>query len=159
MWNVRGSIPRCPILSRMKEKKVMAFGTFDLLHKGHLYFLGKASNYGKLYVVIARDKTVRKIKGKKPQNNEKTRLGNISKLPFVCKAFLGSLHDRYKIIEKIMPQIICLGYDQKIAVAKLKSELRRRNINSKIIRLKAYKPSIYKTSKLRTRKHIKPQNL
>ncbi len=67
----------------MKEKKVMTFGTFDLLHKGHVYFLKQASKYGKLVVVVARDKNVLKVKGKKPINSERKRLQNIKKIKFV----------------------------------------------------------------------------
>ena len=46
---------------------VMCFGTFDTLHPGHLYFLRECRRYGdNLVVVIARDATVAKVKGKKP---------------------------------------------------------------------------------------------
>lgn len=47
-------------------KKVMATGTFDLLHPGHGIYLNEAKKLGgedaKLYVVIARDSTVEKEK-------------------------------------------------------------------------------------------------
>ena len=47
-------------------KKVILFGTFDIFHKGHKNFLEQAQEFGDyLIVVIARDKTVKKIKGKK----------------------------------------------------------------------------------------------
>ena len=43
--------------------KVMATGTFDLLHMGHIYFLKEAKKLGdKLIVIVARDSTVRKMK-------------------------------------------------------------------------------------------------
>lgn len=132
----------------MKKRKVMAFGTFDLLHKGHLYYLKNASRYGELYAVVSRDKTVRKVKGKKPVNNEKIRLRNVAQLPFITHAELGSLNDRYKIVEKIKPQIICLGYDQNISITKLRTALGKRGIKAIIRRIRAYKPEIYKTSRL-----------
>ncbi len=45
---------------------VMCFGTFDILHPGHLYFLRECEKYGdELIVVIARDATVEKVKEKK----------------------------------------------------------------------------------------------
>ena len=47
-------------------KKVMASGTFDLLHPGHGIYLQEAKNLGgynsKLFVVVARDSTVEKEK-------------------------------------------------------------------------------------------------
>lgn len=44
-------------------KKVMATGTFDILHPGHGLYLQKAKELSKdstLYVVVARDSTVEK---------------------------------------------------------------------------------------------------
>lgn len=44
-------------------KIVMAFGTFDVFHPGHEYYLTQAKKYGDiLIVVVARDKTVEKVK-------------------------------------------------------------------------------------------------
>ncbi|MBU0625913.1 adenylyltransferase/cytidyltransferase family protein [Patescibacteria group bacterium] len=47
----------------MKKKKVMLFGTFDILHPGHEYVFSQAKNYGDcVMVVLARDVTVKKVK-------------------------------------------------------------------------------------------------
>jgi len=133
--------------------KVLAFGTFDVLHKGHIYFLKKAKEKGNLLaVVVGRDRNVAKVKGKSPLNNEKKRLNKIKRLDFVDRALLGNLNDKYKIIEKIRPQIICLGYDQNSFTKNLKKELNKRKIKAKIIRLKSYKTHIYKSSKLNNKK-------
>ena len=57
----------------MKQKigenmeKIMVFGTFDGVHKGHINFFKQARVLSKnpyLIVSIARDKNVKKIKGK-----------------------------------------------------------------------------------------------
>jgi glycerol-3-phosphate cytidylyltransferase-like family protein len=62
---------------------------------------------------------------------------------------LGSLRDKYKIIAKYKPDIICLGYDQVNFTSGLKNKLEELGLsNAKIARLKPYKPEIYKTSKL-----------
>lgn len=122
-------------------KKVLVFGTFDLFHPGHKFFLQQAKKQGDfLTVVIARDNNVKKNKGRFPKQNEKIRLQNIKKLKFVNQAILGyqDWRKRYKIIKKINPYIICLGYDQKTRKIK----------NIKTIHLKAFKPHIYKTSLL-----------
>ena len=53
--------------------KVMATGTFDLLHMGHIYFLKEAKKLGDtLCVVVATDVTVRKLKHE-PVNPEEIR--------------------------------------------------------------------------------------
>ena len=130
-------------------KKALAFGTFDIFHKGHEFYLKQAGKYGKLYVIVARDSTVKKVKGKYPLNNEKKRLKVIQDLDYVDKAYLGKEKDKYSIIEELKPDIIVLGYDQKSFTSDLKKELRKRGLNIRIIRIKkSFKPEIYKSSKL-----------
>jgi len=122
-------------------KKVMVFGTFDIIHPGHKNFFKQARKYGEyLIVVVARDKTVKEVKGKMPANNEKARLDNIKKSGLVNEAVLGNLKDKYKNIKELKPDVICLGYDQINFTDKLN------NFNIKVIKLKPYKPEIYKTS-------------
>ena len=61
-------------------KKVIVFGTFDVVHQGHIHMLKEAREYGDfLIVVVARDDIVCEIKGKKPTNNEDKRFENIQK--------------------------------------------------------------------------------
>jgi cytidyltransferase-like protein len=58
----------------MKNKVVMTFGTFDLFHPGHRYYLSEARKEGDcLITVIARDKTVSDLKGKATRESEETR--------------------------------------------------------------------------------------
>lgn len=130
---------------------VLVFGTFDIIHPGHMNFLKQAKKHAdKLVVVVARDLTVKDLKGRFPENNEERRLKNIKKLPYVDEAILGSLgNDRYKIIGEIKPDVIALGYDQYFFTEDLKKELKKRGILADIVRLKPYKEEIYKSSKLR----------
>ncbi len=131
--------------------KVMVFGTFDIFHCGHINFLKQAKLYGDyLIVVVARDLTVKKIKGEYSLNKENSRVQKIKKSKLANKVVLGCLGDKYKIISKLKPDIICLGYDQNSFTGPLKDELKKRNLSYiKIIRLKPYKPEIYKSSKLK----------
>ena len=128
-------------------KKVLTFGTFDILHPGHSFMLKKAKKYGDhLTVIIARDATVCKVKGKKTVFGEKTRLQNLAKLNIADKVRLGCLGNKYKVITDEKPDVIALGYDQKFFVDDLKNVVGK---NVQIMRLKPYKPGIYKSSKLR----------
>ena len=133
-----------------KMKKVLAFGTFDIFHKGHEFYLKEARKHGSmLNVVVARDSTVKQLKGKHPLNNELKRLAKIKNLDYVDNAFLGYEEDKYKIIEEIKPDIICIGYDQNSFTNNLKITLKERGLNPKIVKFeKAFKPGLYKTSKL-----------
>ena len=130
--------------------RVMAFGTFDTLHKGHEYFLGEAAKLGdELYVVIAKDDTVTMLKGRPPLHDEDSRRTAVQALKWVTRATLGYEHDKYAIIEELKPDIICLGYDQVHFIDRLGPELKKRGLHPKIVRLTAFKPEIYKSSKLR----------
>jgi FAD synthetase len=133
----------------IKHKKVLVFGVFDMLHPGHRWFLSQAKKLGpKLYVIVARDKNVDKQKSHQPQQTEKVRLKSIRALPYVTRAQLGALNlkKRYDVIIKINPDIICLGYDQKYLTRNLKADLKRFGLKTKVIRLGAYKPHLYKSS-------------
>lgn len=123
---------------------VLAFGTYDKLHLGHKFFLTEAKKYGgRLVVIVARDRNVAKIKGKPPRNNEQTRLANVQALAMVDEAKLG-LEDYSKkeqIIAEIKPDVICLGYDQA-------PHFQSPDPAIQVIRLEAFHPEIYKSSKL-----------
>ena len=130
------------------SKKVIVFGTFDLIHPGHAYFLKQAKEYGDyLVVVIARDNTVCAVKGKAQQFDENERKDNINKLNIADKVVLGCLdpNDRYKVIVDEKPDIIALGYDQKVFVDKLVDVI---DDNVQIVRIPPYMPEVYKSSKL-----------
>src|SRR3989344_5467345 len=113
--------------------KIMVFGTFDYLHEGHKDFFRQAREYGdELVVVVARDNTVKQIKGKLPDHDEETRLMRVSENSFVDKAILGNPGDKYKVIEKEKPDVLCFGYDQKSFNINIEKELEKRKLKCKI---------------------------
>jgi FAD synthetase len=119
--------------------KVMATGTFDLLHMGHIYFLKEAKKLGdKLVAVVATDSTVRRLKHE-PINPEAIRLNLIRELKIVDEAYLGHEDDIYEIVEEIKPDIIALGYDQIHDEKDINSELKKRKLKGKVVRLSEYK--------------------
>jgi FAD synthetase len=122
----------------------MATGTFDIIHPGHGYYLEESKKLGgeaaKLVVVIARDVTVRSKK-RVPVVNEKQRLEVVKMMKPVDEAYLGSTTDMFKIVEKIKPDIISIGPDQSFDLDKLRGELKKRNLNSEVIKVEGYKKS------------------
>jgi len=127
--------------------KVITFGTFDYLHAGHESYLRQAKENGDyLIVVVARDKTVRSIKGALPDKPERKRLKAIKSLPYVDKAILGNKDDKFKLIRQLKPDIIALGYDQFVFTYELEKLLIRNKLNTRIVRLKPYMPEINKSS-------------
>lgn len=130
-------------------RKVIVFGTFDVLHPGHLDFFRQAKKHGDFLVaVVARDSNVKKIKGKSPASSERRRLLDVYNVPEVDLAVLGYREDPYKVIEEQKPDIICLGYDQDSYSEGLDKELEKRGISAEIKRMKPHKEHKYKSSKL-----------
>lgn len=129
----------------------MCFGTFDILHLGHLYYFEQARKYGDyLIVVIARDKTKQKQK-KKILFSEQERRKLVQSLKVVDEAVLGNVDDHLKIVLEKKPAVLCLGYDQKIAQKWLKRRLAERNFYPRIVRIKAYHPASQKSTKIKKR--------
>ena len=129
---------------------VMCFGSFDVLHPGHLYFLKRAKSLGdKLIAVVARDSTIEEVKGKAPKYGERDRVEHIRDLKIADKVVLGYETDKFEVIEDFNPDVIVLGYDQKDFADILKEEMAERKMNPKIVRLGAYKEDMYKSSKLK----------
>ena len=129
---------------------VMCFGTFDILHPGHIYFLAESRRLGdRLVAVLARDSTIKEVKNITPKYNEKQRVERLKELKIADKVVLGYEADKYEIIEEINPDIIALGYDQEAFAKNLKEEMSKRGMNPRIVRIKPYKEHMYKSSKLR----------
>ena len=119
--------------------KVMATGTFDLLHMGHIYYLREAKKLGdKLAVVVATDSTVRKLKHE-PVNPEEIRLGLIKEIRIVDEAYIGHEDDMYEIVQEIKPDVVALGFDQIHDKKKIGSELKKRGLKAKVVRLTEFK--------------------
>jgi FAD synthetase len=139
-----------PKIKQVKAKRVMVFGTFDIIHPGHLSYAKQASKYAtEVIAVVARDVNVKKQKGKKPRYSQSKRLVKVSLIPGVSLAVLGDAKDKYKVLEEYQPDVILLGYDLKIKIPELKKELKKRNLKSRIVRGKPYRPELYKSSKIK----------
>jgi FAD synthetase len=118
--------------------KVMATGTFDLLHMGHIYYLKEAKKLGDiLVVVVATDATVRKLKHN-PITPQEIRVSLIKELKMVDEAYIGHEGDMYAIVEEIKPDIIALGFDQIHDETTIKKELKKRNLKAEVVRLPRY---------------------
>ena len=118
-------------------KTVVATGTFDLLHPGHLYYLEESRRLGdELYVIIARDANVRHKP--RPVIPEDQRMKMVEALKPVDHAVLGDLHDMFRPIREIQPAVITIGFNQHFDEAKLVADLRSRGIGSDVARIDQY---------------------
>ena len=114
--------------------RVLATGTFDLLHPGHILYLSEASEMGdELFVIVARQSMIRHKP--KPIIPDEQRLEMVSSLKIVDKALLGSDSDIFEPIMEIKPDIIALGYDQGFDVHQLEKELHDRGFDCRVVRV------------------------
>ena len=123
-----------------KGKIVLASGTFDLLHLGHVRYLEEAKKTGgsnaRLVVIVARDATVEKRRGAKPIMSENQRRALVGSLKVVDEAILGyEDFDIAKVIEKIHPDIIALGYDRGDIWQTVRRYVNEKNLNVEIVKI------------------------
>lgn len=127
--------------------KVLVTGTFDILHPGHLSLFRQAKKLGDfLIVVVARDSTVLKIKGRRPHHSQQLRIRCLKKVKLVDRVVLGRPGDKLKVIELQKPDVIGLGYDQRAFTRGLRQQLKKRGLRVRVVRLKAFRPHLFKSS-------------
>jgi len=129
-------------------KKVLVFGTFDGLHEGHKNFFQQAKEYGDyLMVVVGRNSTIVKTKGRPPKYDEQERLQAVQACDLVNEARLGNENaSPYLVIEQMQPDVICLGYDQTHFTDKLEAWLKEKGLVIPVHRLNPFKPETYHSS-------------
>jgi FAD synthetase len=125
---------------KMKRKVVLASGTFDLLHMGHVKYLEEAKKAGgenaELIVIVARDKTVEKRKGAKPVVPEDHRRALVEALKVVDEAILGfEDFSMDKVIERIKPDIIAVGHDQDKIAQQVQEVITRKGLDIKVVQI------------------------
>ncbi len=80
----------CKEAEKENKKIVFAHGVFDILHKGHVYFLSEAKKLGDILIIgVDHDENVKILKGlNRPINDHKSRLYVLSHLETVDFLFL-----------------------------------------------------------------------
>ncbi len=113
-------------MNRIKKKKgvVCAFGTFDFLHPGHLFYLHTARMLGtSLVVIVTPDSAALRRSAKKTILSQDDRADMVRALKGVDDVVLGDEDDSWDILKKIRPDIIVFGYDQRKAMKSCKDAL------------------------------------
>jgi FAD synthetase len=139
-----------------KRKIVLATGAFDLLHYGHLRFLEESKKIGgknsRLVVLVARDKTAERLKGKKPIMSENERRTLVASLKPVDEALLG--YRRFsirKVIERVKPDIIAVGYDQDEVQKAVEKVANENGLKIKVVQVKRFGRPDLSSSRIKRR--------
>jgi len=101
---------------KFKENKIVfTNGCFDLIHRGHIEYLAKASALGDVLVVgLNTDASVRSIKGRsRPLQDEYSRALILAAMRFVDFVVLFDEDTPENLIRKIQPDVLVKGGDYK----------------------------------------------
>ena len=91
---------------------VYTAGVFDMLHIGHLNILRRSAGWGdKLVVGVVTDEGTERYKGKRPVQDQWTRLEVVRALPFVDLAILQDGTDPSEVLKVIRPKVMTHGDD------------------------------------------------
>lgn len=149
---IAGDVANVREYFRGKPTRIMVFGTFDMIHEGHADLFRQARALApnpRLIVSVARDTVAARIKGMRPRNSEGARRASVAEHELVDEAVLGDEEGYMEHIRARAPDIIALGYDQGGEfVLNLEEDLQSAGMKTRVVRLGAFKPEVYKTSKL-----------
>lgn len=131
----------------MTSRRVVATGTFDILHPGHLYYLSESKKLGdELWVIVARDANVKHKPH--PVVPENQRLAMVAALRPVDHAVLGDRTDMFRPIQEIRPVVITIGFNQFFDLEKLRKELAGRGLSADVVRIGKYADGDLSSSRL-----------
>ena len=101
---------------RRKHRIVFTNGCFDLLHRGHIYYLSRAREMGDLLVLgLNSDASVTNLKGPgRPVNDQQARAEVLGALSAVDHIVIFHEDTPLKLIEALEPDIMVKGGDYKI---------------------------------------------
>ena len=100
---------------RDQHRMVFTNGCFDLLHRGHIYYLARARELGDLLVVgLNSDASVTRLKGPgRPLNNQESRAEVLAALAVVDHVIIFSEDTPLQLINLLKPGILVKGGDYR----------------------------------------------
>ena len=106
------------ILPDMRKDKKIVFtnGVFDVIHKGHIYYLQKAKQLGDILILgLNTDASVKRLKGNdRPLNNESDRAYVLNALHCIDYIVLFAEDTPIDLIKAVHPDILVKGSDYTI---------------------------------------------
>lgn len=102
--------------SRSKNRIVFTNGCFDVLHRGHVYYLSKAREMGDVLVIgLNSDASVSRLKGEgRPVNNQNARAEVLGALGMVDYIILFEEDTPLELIRTIKPDMLVKGGDYRV---------------------------------------------
>lgn len=136
----------------------MAFGAFDGIHTGHIYYLKEAKKLGDYLIVgIGRDNAHWKFP-RKYQLSERERKKLVQELGIADEVHLGSTKDSLANVKKIKPDVIAITPYHPVDKRLLQMDLLKRGLKTKVVCIKLYKRNFYDPI-FRLRTHLTREDL
>ncbi len=121
----------------------MIFGTFDGLHPGHHFLVKQAMSRGSVTIVVGTDEHIALIKGRTPLESLEKRMSTLRRTFPTARIIAGSSDDFLAPLRTEKPDLILLGYDQKLPPG-----ISLDALTCPWERAEALKPELYKSSLL-----------
>jgi FAD synthetase len=119
--------------------RVLAQGTFDILHPGHVHYFREAAAMGEeLHVIVAREPNV--DHKERPVLPARQRRDVVAALDPVDHALLGDPEDIFVPVAEIDPDVLVLGHDQHHDDEAIAAGLADRGIDCEVRRASAREP-------------------
>lgn len=101
---------------RKNKRMVFTNGCFDILHRGHVYYLSKAREMGDLLVIgLNSDSSVSRLKGEnRPVNDQIARAEMLGALGMVDFIILFEEDTPMNLITSLKPDVLVKGGDYKM---------------------------------------------
>ncbi|MCQ2607180.1 MAG: D-glycero-beta-D-manno-heptose 1-phosphate adenylyltransferase [Bacteroidales bacterium] len=98
------------------EKIVFTNGCFDIIHKGHVYYLAKARDLGtKLVLGLNTDASIKRLKGEnRPIKEEESRALTIASFEFIDLVILFDEDTPLNLISSLLPDVLVKGSDYTV---------------------------------------------
>lgn len=93
-------------------KTVIAHGTFDIIHYGHINYLEKAKSFGDYLIVLVSSDKICKIDGKNNFFDENNRSKVIESLKCVDKVIIRNEDFSEKLLKSLNTDILVTIYDE-----------------------------------------------
>lgn len=149
LWAISDDISLDNPLWEKRFDHVMCFGTFDIFHPGHEYYLSTARKFAcEMTVVIARDHRVISGKWRTPIHDEDTRLENVARKFDDARVILWDEQDIFAPLRTHHPDLLAFGYDQRVPEEKIRELFP----HIEIVRIDGYETERWKSSLLRAGK-------
>ncbi|MHB0958524.1 MAG: D-glycero-beta-D-manno-heptose 1-phosphate adenylyltransferase [Pirellulaceae bacterium] len=106
-------LPMLEEYRRQKRRIVLTNGCFDILHRGHISYLGQARRLGDVLIVgVNTDESIRRLKGQnRPINCLADRIGVLAGLASVDHVVVFDEDTPHRLIEAVRPDVFVKGGD------------------------------------------------